>query len=148
VRYYGDVYHTLTRPVAHFDHPWVRRLAPADLALLEAAPRQMQGAGFGSLRCLLAEGVVAGAVVEGRVVAIAHTSGHSRRHADIGVFTHPDWRGRGLATAAAALVARQVQAAGQTLVWSAGEDNVASLRVAHKLGFAEVSRRTYVILER
>jgi len=31
-------------------------------------------------------------------------------------------------------------------VWSTGEDNVASLRVARKLGFEEVGRRTYVIL--
>jgi len=29
-----------------------------------------------------------------------------------------------------------------------GEDNWASLRVAEKLGFVEVSRRTYVILDR
>lgn len=148
VRYYGDIYYTLTRPAARFYHLLVRRLTLADLTLLEAAPRELQGAGFGSPRGLLTEGVVAGAVVEGRVVAIAHTSSYSERHADVGVFTHPGWRGRGLATAAAALVVRQVQAAGRTPVWSAGEDNFASLRVAHKLGFVEVSRRTYVILER
>ena len=30
-------------------------------------------------------------------------------------------------------------------VWSAGETNAASLQVARKLGFAEVSRRIYLI---
>jgi RimJ/RimL family protein N-acetyltransferase len=29
-------------------------------------------------------------------------------------------------------------------VWSTGENNVASLRVARNLGFEEVGRRTYV----
>ena len=67
----------------------------------------------------------------------------SERHADIGAATLEAWRGRGLATAAAALVARRVQEAGQTPVWSAGEDNAASLRVAQKIGFTAVSRRTY-----
>jgi len=58
------------------------------------------------------------------------------------------WCGRGFATAAAAIVAQCVQEAGQTPVWGAGEGNTVSLRVASKLGFTEVSRRTYVILAR
>ena len=33
-------------------------------------------------------------------------------------------------------------------MWSAGGHNAASLRVAEKLGFVEVSRRVYVIPER
>lgn len=37
----------------------------------------------------------------------------SARRTDIGVHTRPEWRGHGFATAAAALVARQVQSAGQ-----------------------------------
>jgi RimJ/RimL family protein N-acetyltransferase len=45
------------------------------------------------------------------------------------------------------MVARAVRAAGQTPVWSCGESNEASLRVAGKLGFVEVGRRTYVIPE-
>ena len=70
----------------------------------------------------------------------------TERHADIGVFTSEEWRGRGLVTAAASMVAKQLQATGLTPTWSTGEDNFASLRVAGKLGFAEVGRRTYVIL--
>ena len=68
-------------------------------------------------------------------------------HADIGVATLEGWCGRNFASAAAALVAQQVQATGRTPVWSTGEDNLASQRVAQKLGFAEVGRRTYAIVE-
>ena len=42
-------------------------------------------------------------------------------------------------------MARRLQAEGQTPVWSTGEDNWASQRVAEKVGFAEVSRRMYLI---
>jgi len=151
VRYYGDVYHVLSplvrQPVQACPHPSVRLLTLEDIALLEAAPDELRGAGFGSTRALLAEGVVACAVSGGQVVTIAHTSAISARYADIGVCTAPEWRGRGLATAAARLVAERVQARSLTPVWSAGEDNWASLRVAQKVGFTEVSRRTYVILE-
>jgi len=62
------------------------------------------------------------------------------------VVTLAPWRGRGLSTAAAALVCADVQAAGQTPVWSTAEDNAASRRVATKLGFVEVLRRVYVNL--
>jgi predicted GNAT family acetyltransferase len=61
------------------------------------------------------------------------------------VTTLPEWRGRGLSTAAAALVATVIQDAGRTPVWSTGEGNAASRRVAEKLGFREVARRAYLI---
>lgn len=145
VRYYGDVYHILSKPVLNFQNEAVRQLTLDDLNLLESAPTEVQGAGFGSIRNLLSDGVVACAVISGKIVAIAHTSARTNHHADIGVFTLEEWRGRGFATAATAIVAKRVQEAGQTPVWSTGEDNFASLRVAHKLGFTEVLRRTYVI---
>ncbi len=48
--------------------------------------------------------------------------------------------------AAAAPVVEQIQAARQFPVWSTGEPTLASLQVAQKLGFEEVTRRTYVIV--
>jgi predicted GNAT family acetyltransferase len=99
------------------------------------------------MRVLLEEGIVACAVVAGRIVATARTAARTQRHAELGVFTQEAYRRRGFATAATSLVAQRVQEAGQIPVWSAGAHNVASLRVAHKVGFVEVSRRVYVILE-
>jgi predicted GNAT family acetyltransferase len=104
-----------------------------------------QESGFGSLRKLLEEGFVACAIVSGQIVSIAHTYARTTHYADIGVHTLERWRRGGLASAAASIVARCIQEAGQTPVWSTGEDNWASLRVAQKLGFVESSRRTYVI---
>ena len=145
VRYYGDVYHSLTHPAARFEDTAVRRLGVADLALLQAAPPELRGPGFGSVSDLLSDGFVAGAVVGGRLVAISYTSALTKLHADIAVATLEGTRERGFATTAASLVVQMVRESGRTPVWNAGEDNLASLRVARKLGFREVLRRAYVI---
>lgn len=147
VRYYEDIHYTLTVPAAPLHDAAVRLLTVADLPLLDAAPDEIQGGGFGGTRGMLEEGVVAGAIVDGALVAIAYTAALTPRHADISIVTLEDWRGNGFATVAAALVAQQVQAAGRTPVWSTGEDNFSSQRVAEKLGFAKVGRRVYVIVE-
>ena len=143
VRFYEGVYHTLTKPAAVFEDSAVRHLSIRDAGLLAAYG--LHGGDFGSLPRLLLDGVVAGAVVDGQVVGTAHTSAVTDRYADIGVETQEAWRGRGFATAAASIVAMRVQEQGRIPVWSCGEDNLASLRVAEKLGFEEVSRLTYVI---
>ncbi|HEY3111797.1 MAG TPA: GNAT family N-acetyltransferase [Chloroflexota bacterium] len=145
VRYYGDVYHRLDRPAAAFSHALVRQLGRGDAALLDAAPAELRPRGWEGSARLLAEGIAAAAVVDQAVVAIAFTSARTVGHADIAVATLEPWRGRGLATAAASLVAARIQAEGQTPVWSTGEGNLASLRIAEKIGFVEVGRRTFVI---
>jgi ribosomal protein S18 acetylase RimI-like enzyme len=148
VRYYGDIYHVLSRPAARFQNEAVRQLTLDDLELLESSPKELRGCCFGSTQRLLEEGFVACAILSGEVAAIAHTSARTDNYADIGVFTKEECRGRGFVTAAASIVAQRIQEAGLTPTWSTGEDNFASLRVAQKLGFTEVARRTYVILEK
>ncbi len=144
-RYYGDVYHVLSRPAIGFQNEAVRQLTVDDLDLLESSPEELNGCGFGTTRRLLEEGFAACAIVDGKVVSMAHTSARTDRHADISVFTAEEWRRRGFVAAAASIVAKLIQKAGQIPTWSAGEDNFASLRAAEKLGFTEISRRTYVI---
>jgi hypothetical protein len=148
IRYLRDIYHTLERPVVPGSHRSVRHLTGEDLDLLTTAPLDIRGAclGFGSPERLLEAGVAAGAVLEGELVAVALTWAVSARHADLAVVTAGPWRGRGLATACAGLVAAEIRRTGRVPVWSTGEDNLASLRVARKLGFEEVGRRTYVNL--
>jgi predicted GNAT family acetyltransferase len=144
VRYLDDIYHVIPEPVVPCPHADVRVLTVADLPLLEREP-ELWGPWVGDAREVLAAGVVAGAVVDGRVVAIAQGAHRSDHHADIGVDTLEPWRLRGYSTAATALVAARVQALGKTPVWSCGAHNLASRRVAEKVGFVEVSRRKYVI---
>lgn len=145
VRTLQDIYHVLRHPVSLPSAETVRLLTPIDSVLLERAPQELRGDGWGSTRALLRDGVAAAAIVGGEVVALAHTAARSNHHADLSVATLPAWRGRGLASATAALVAREVQTFGQTPVWSTGVTNAASLRIARKLGFVAVARRTYLI---
>jgi hypothetical protein len=145
IKYYDDVYHALCKPVTDYRNKYVRQLTLGDIEMLESAHEELRESCFESTESLLMDGFAAGAIVSGNVVAVAHTSGRSKNYADIGVYALEEWRNRGFVTAAASIVARRVQEAGQIPVWSTGEDNFASLRVAKKLGFKEVSRWTYVI---
>lgn len=145
VRYYRDVFHLPAGPLVPHESDEVRALGPQDVRLLRSVPGELRGSGWRSTRELLEEGEVAGAVHGGRLVSVAFTSARTVRHADVAVSTLEGWRGRGFATAAAYLVACEVQREGQIPVWSCGEDNRASLVVARKLGFAPVSCKVYVI---
>jgi hypothetical protein len=145
VRLWHDVYHTLTKPGPNFFHSQIRLLTPDDWPLLAAAPTELQGP---NPRRALFEMQVAGGVIDGRLVAIAQKVATSAKYAEIGVHTLSDYRNQGFSTALASLIATDIQAQGLTAVWSCGEGNAASMRVAQKLGFTEVSRRVYLILVR
>jgi GNAT superfamily N-acetyltransferase len=146
MRQQGDVYHILTQPppATLLDRSDIRLLTPNDLPLLEAAPPELRGS---NPEHLLHQTAAAGAIVNNQLVAIAQNYALTEGYGDIGVFTLPAWRGRGLAAAAAALVARWLQENGRIPVWSCGEHNQASLRVAEKLGFVKNGRRVYIILQ-
>ena len=144
VRQYGDVYHTLTRRVGRFEAPEVRQLEIHDVDLLAEFRKDPHGLGFNTYEDLLTDGVAAGAVVDGKLVALAHTNAVTTNYGDIGVYTDDAWRGKGFATTSASIVAHRIQDMGRTPAWSAGEDNEASLHIAAKLGFVEVSRRVYL----
>ncbi len=149
MRYYGDVCHALSSPVHCFGGPnpshEVRLLTLEDIERLSKAPAEVQGNGYKTHAAMITGGIAAGAIVDGNIVAIAHTYAETDLHADIGVSTLEAWRKKGFSTYAAALVAQAIQAKGKVPVWSCGEDNHASRRVAQKLGFTEIGRRTYVI---
>ena len=148
VCFLDDIYHVPRGQVSSFENESVRWLMPGDLTLMEALPREAQPIGFwGDLRTSLAEGLAAGAIVEGKVVGTAFVAARGQRYVDIGVYVAENYRRRGLATAAASLVARSVQSDGLVPVWSCGSHNLPSLRLARKLGFVEFSRRTYVVIE-
>jgi predicted GNAT family acetyltransferase len=94
---------------------------------------------------LLQQGLEAGAIVNGALVALADVDSPIGRYAELGVATAEAHRQKGYSTAAASLVIQQVLTQGRTPIWSTGEDNHASQRVAQKLGFVEARRSLYVI---
>lgn len=142
----ADIYYVLERPAAEFRDPKVRRLTEDDAELIERSPPELVPTGFDSALAALSGGVVAGAIVEGRLVARTSMTLSSEGHADIGSHTLPAWRGVGYATASLYLVATEVRRRELTPVWSCGGTNLASQRVALKIGFREWGRRAYVIV--
>jgi len=69
-----------------------------------------------------------------RVVAVCHTPGPITAHgAECGVWTHPDFRGRGLAAAVTAAWAAILRPTGRHLFYSTDADNRSSQRVAQRL---------------
>ena len=147
VRYLDDIAFTLTRPVVRERHPAVRLLWSNDLCFLTSAPSEQRDSFWRSPKELLEHASIACAIIGGEIVSSALVAGQSARHAEVGVYSRADHRHEGLAAAAASLVCEQVQARGLTPVWSAGGHNTPSLNLARKLGFVEVSRRRYVILQ-
>ncbi|MGH2549810.1 MAG: GNAT family N-acetyltransferase, partial [Thermomicrobiales bacterium] len=120
-----EMYYTLDRPVTVFSDPVVRRIELDDLAMVEAAtePLSMHGWRFGSAEALLSEGLLAGAVIDGELVSIAFSASASSTYCEVGIKTREDFRGRGYSTAAASLICAEIQANGQTVVWSTDQDN-------------------------
>lgn len=90
-------------------------------------------------RLMLQHGVYYGARVDGNLVAVAGTHAVSRRHgaATIGnVFTLPEYRGRGLATATTAAVAQTLLTEGACEVTlNVREDNAPAIAAYRRLGF-------------
>lgn len=148
VAYEETVHYTLPSPVVSFAHAAVRLMTPADAEMVASGPGGSVGAAYGSVEALLAEGYVAGAVIAGVLVARAHTSCQSSGYADVAVATLEQWRGNGLATAAASLVCEQVRRSGRTPVWSTSSDNLASRRIARKLGFVVHAHVTTIVPKR
>ena len=133
-----DVYHVLDTPISgDFHHDDVRLLTDDDIALTLPIDELQRESAY--------KPIVAAAVIDGEIVSLAHTFAWSPMYVDLGVTTHEQFRGDGRATAAAAIVAAEVQKRGKVPVWSTGAENLPSMRVAQKLGFRETSRRLYLI---
>jgi len=145
-RIHGDVYFLLEREAIRHSHPAVRRLNEDDAQLVDSAPPQLRTVGFSSTVAALSGGVAAGGIVEGRLVSIVSMSASSEQFAEIGAHTLEAWRNQGMGTAAAYLVGDAVRSRGFVPVWSTGEDNQRSQRVARKVGFQEFGRKAYVIV--
>lgn len=81
------------------------------------------------------------ALVDGRVVSICHTPGPmSDRAAECGVWTHPDYRGRGYASEVTAVWADILRPSGRSLFYSTLSENRASQRVAAHLQLRPIGR--------
>jgi len=86
-----------------------------------------------------------GAFAGSRLVSVACTFFLGARYEEVGVITEAGFRSRGLSAACAGALCQEIQSRGRTPSWSTSPDNVASVRVAEKLGFSPVQQdRLYV----
>jgi len=115
--------------------------------LLQRAAPEIWAGGYRTYEEALTEGVSAAAIVDGQIVSLADNSAANGRYADIGVKTLEPYRRRGFSSAAVYLVARELQARGLVPIWSTGSHNVASQRVATKVGFQRHWRGEYVVFD-
>jgi GNAT acetyltransferase-like protein len=143
----GDLFYTLEGPPKRFEHPAVRRLGLPDIPMLERAEPSVRGGGYATFEEMLTEGAAAAGVVDTKVVALALLTSDNGRYADIGVQTLEPWQRQGMSSAAVTLVAEEVQARGMVPIWSTGEHNLASQRVAEKVGFRPYGRGEYLVFD-
>jgi hypothetical protein len=151
VRLYADIYYTLAEPAALIEPVapdiTTRLLTEQDLELLDRAPRPLWLDGLGSNAAGLRESVAAASIAGDELVSVAQAGAYAGRYADVGVHTREGFRGRGLSTRTAWLVLRELLERGWVPLWSTGEDNHASLRVACKLGLTEVYRSVFLVVK-
>ena len=142
-----DVVHVLDTAVEPRRHPMVRALAPDEATTLPAASSDLL-----PVRDLVARSAALGrmyvAVDDGIIVGQGGSIASGEAHADVGVHVAESHRGLGIATGAASMTCAELQRVGLTPVWGTGSHNAASLRVAEKVGFAEVARLEYLVRSR
>jgi hypothetical protein len=78
------------------------------------------------------------AIAQGQVVSICHTPASNARAAEAGVWTHPDFRGQGLAAACTANWATIMRPSGRLLFYSTSRTNSSSQHVAQRLGLRQI----------
>jgi RimJ/RimL family protein N-acetyltransferase len=120
-------------------HDSVRRLTPHDAGAVDQ---------FGSLRWvaktwdgptgLAGGGHAWGAFEGGRLVSVACSFFVGVRYEEIGVVTLPAYRGRGLSTSCVRALCADITARGRIPSWTTSTDNLASRRVAEKVGLRYV----------
>lgn len=124
------------------DRPDVRRLVEADARELNAL-YAIEDEGLRYCGRQISQGVYFGATHRGRLVAAAGTHIFSRREgvAVIGnVFTHPDYRGRGLGTAVTAAVTAYVVPFCRLVVLNVDPANRTARHIYQRLGFEDAGR--------
>jgi RimJ/RimL family protein N-acetyltransferase len=84
---------------------------------------------------LAASGFAWGACVAGKLASVACTFFPGEQFEEIGVVTEPEFRGTGLSPLCAGALCTDIWARGHQPSWTTSPDNLASIRVAEKLGF-------------
>jgi RimJ/RimL family protein N-acetyltransferase len=109
---------------------------PIDQALLERCLWRDDMAFYaGSLEKFFRHGIGMCLMYGDEIIVEAYASALGSPYAEIGAITHEPYRGRGYATITVAFLVEALEKLGFQAYWSCDSDNLASARVARKLGF-------------
>ncbi len=124
----------------------IRRLTSEDLPAIRACAPELEwlSDGWGSWERIIERAILIGAMAEGRMVSGAVTFARSAHLDDIGVATEAAYQGRGLSSACASMLVREMLAAGRTPVWTVFRSNTPSVRISDKLGFVTQTECTVI----
>jgi gamma-glutamylcyclotransferase (GGCT)/AIG2-like uncharacterized protein YtfP len=113
------------------EHPW--RVIPAgDAEVLAAVPEPLRT----ELLDALADRTTMVATLDGTApVAFAYVASETEGQWDLSIDTLASHRRRGFATSAVRALLRAMEGSGKAPVWGAVDSNVASLRMAERMGF-------------
>jgi len=84
---------------------------------------------------LAASGYAWGAFAGDQLAAVANVFFVGDTYEEIGIVTEPAFRGLGLSTACSGAICEEIRKRGHLPSWTTSPDNIASKRVAEKLGF-------------
>ncbi len=138
---------TVRRPTSNRGRP-----AEAEVRLLRSVdlPRcRWHGevlAACGSAEDFERHGMGVAVWVGGTLAAEAYACFIGGGRAELGVVTHPSYRGRGLARAACSALIERCEARGLTASWSCAADNAGSIATAAAIGFVEPRAYRFVRL--
>jgi GNAT superfamily N-acetyltransferase len=121
-------------------------LCPIDRQLIERCEWRSDIEFYcGSLDNFLVNGLGLCMMQRDEIIVEAYVSSFGEAHAEIGAVTHEARRGHGYAPIACAYLIQACEQRGYHAYWSCDADNLASIRVARKLGFRQ--EQAYQVLE-
>jgi len=140
------------QPDSEILHEWRQNvpsgfaIRPIDRQLIERCEWRDEMAYYcGSLDNFMENGIGVCMMLQEEIVAEAYASSLGKVYAEIGAITRDNYRGRDFAPVVCAYLIEECLRQGYQPYWSCDMDNMASIRVAQKLGFSQ--SRNYVIYE-
>ena len=130
--------------ITHDEAVTIRLLTEDDFDVIRATPVDDRPMIRKTIVATLKYEKVAGAIVDEKLIGFSESRA-ADRHVELGVYVDEAWRKRGIASAMANLLIQHYQPTGLKIIWGTDEDNIASRKVAAKLGFQEISRRVFLI---
>lgn len=124
----------------------IRRLTSEDLPAIGACSSELKWLcdGWGSWEQVIESAILIGAMAEGRMVSVALTFARAAQLDDIGIATEAAYQRRGLSSACASMLVKEMLVAGRTPVWTVFRSNTPSVRISDKLGFVTRTECTVI----